>query len=246
MRSRVLHMFGWPIPFSIDARINRAYARSLTRHGPKPQGVFWNSTKPQKARFAALTAAIRADHEKQIGRQQMERQQNGRGQNGRGQHTPAPPVIADIGCGYGALLDYIDTQPSLAGWGYRGIDVTPAMVEACTQRFPERAACFTTGKAPPVAVDYCLVSGTFNLCLINDADRWQRYILESLTPCWHASRRGIALNLLCADKALIRNNIYYASRDGIIAALQQRFGAVSWHPTRQVKHDVTFLITRRN
>ena len=234
-------MFGWPIPFSIDARINRAYARSLTRHGPTPQGVFWNSKKTQIARFAALTAAIRADHEKQIGRQQMERQQNG-----RGQHTPAPPVIADIGCGYGALLDYIDTQPALAGWGYRGIDVTPAMVEACTQRFPERAACFTTGKAPPAAVDYCLVSGTFNLCLINDADRWQRYILESLTPCWHASRRGIALNLLCADKALIRNNIYYASRDGIIAALQQRFGAVSWHPTRQVKHDVTFLITRRN
>ena len=70
-------MFGWPIPFSIDARINRAYARSLTRHGPTPQGVFWNSTKTQKARFAALTAAIRADHEKQIGRQQMERQQNG-------------------------------------------------------------------------------------------------------------------------------------------------------------------------
>ena len=110
-------MFGWPIPFSIDARINRAYARSLTRHGPTPQGVFWNSTKTQKARFAALTAAIRADHEKQIGRQQMERQQNGRGQNERGQHTPAPPVIADIGCGYGALLDYIDTQPALAGWG---------------------------------------------------------------------------------------------------------------------------------
>ena len=224
------------MPFSIDARINRAYARSLTRHGPTPQGVFWNSTKTQKARFAALTAAIRAHHARIL--------ENGRPQTG--QHEPTPPVIADIGCGYGALLDYIDTQPALAGWGYRGIDVTPAMVEACTQRFPERAACFTTGKAPPAAVDYCLVSGTFNLCLINDADRWQRYILESLTPCWHASRRGIALNLLCADKALIRNNIYYASRDGIIAALQQRFGAVSWHPTRQVKHDVTFLITRRN
>ena len=214
-------------PFSIESGVIRAYTDAIGRHGATPQGVFWNSAKSQNARFAALMAMIRAHRAETVG-------------------GTRPPLIADIGCGYGALLDYIDTQPALAGWGYRGIDVTPAMVEACTQRFPERAACFTTGKAPPAAVDYCLVSGTFNLRLINDADRWQRYILESLTPCWHASRRGIALNLLCADKALIRNNIYYASRDGIIAALQQRFGAVSWHPTRQVKHDVTFLITRRN
>jgi SAM-dependent methyltransferase len=109
------------MPFSIDARINRAYARSLTRHGPTPQGVFWNSTKTQKARFAALTAAIRAHHARNI--------ENGRPQTG--QHEPTPPVIADIGCGYGALLDYIDAQPALAGWGYRGIDVTPSMVQAC-------------------------------------------------------------------------------------------------------------------
>ena len=236
MHTRGLHFFGWPMPFSIDARINRAYARSLTRHGPTPQGVFWNSTKTQKARFAALTAAIRAHHARNI--------ENGRPQTG--QHEPTPPVIADIGCGYGALLDYIDAQPALAGWGYRGVDVTPSMVQACKERFPERAACFTTGKVPPATVDYCLVSGTFNLCLISDADRWQRYILDSLASCWKASRHGIALNLLCANKALIRNNIYYAPRDRMITALQQQFGPVSWHPTRQVKHDVTFLITRRD
>jgi hypothetical protein len=119
-------------------------------------------------------------------------------------------------------------------------------VQACKERFPERAECFTTGKVPPATVDYCLVSGTFNLCLISDADRWQRYIFDSLASCWKASRHGIALNLLCANKALIRNNIYYAPRDRMITALQQQFGPVSWHPTRQVKHDVTFLITRRD
>ena len=76
--------------------------------------------------------------------------------------------------------------------------------------------------------------------------RWQRYILDALVPCWRASRHGMVLNLLCAETPTIRNHIFYASRNSMVAALEARFGDVTWHPTRQVKHDVTFLVTRRS
>ena len=222
-----MRLFGSPLPFSIDARINRAYATRLGRHGPTPQGVFWNSQKTQSARFAALLAAISNDQT-------------------TWRRASSTPVIADMGCGYGALLAYMRARPDLAAWTYNGIDITPAMIRACRAQYPDMAARFTIGRAPPVPVDYCLFSGTFNLCLINDPARWQRYILDALIPCWRASGRGMVLNLLCAAIPTIRNHIYYASRDSMVAALETRFGDVIWHPTRHVKHDVTFLVTRRS
>ena len=42
---------------------------------------------------------------------------------------------------------------------------------------------FAVGKLPPSRVDYAVL-GTFNLCLIDDPDRWQRYILDALAGCW--------------------------------------------------------------
>ena len=222
-----MRLFGSPLPFSIDARINRAYAACLGRHGPTPQGVFWNSQKTQSARFAALLAAVSEDQ-------------------ATWQRAGSAPVIADIGCGYGALLAYMRARSGTAAWTYHGIDITPAMIRACRTQYPDMAAQFTIGKAPPVPVDYCLFSGTFNLCLIADPARWQRYILDALVPCWRESRHGMVLNLLCAATPTIRNHIFYASRNSMVAALEARFGAVTWHPTRQVKHDVTFLVTRRS
>ena len=220
-----MSLFRSPMPFSLDARITRAYAACLGQHGPTPQGVFWNSAKTQSARFAALLAAISHAH--------TARQSGG------------APLIADMGCGYGALLGYMRGRPALADWGYRGVDVTPTMIRACRAEFPDIKAHFTIGKAPPMQVDYCLFSGTFNLCLTPDAARWQRYIIDDLAACWQASRHGMAINLLCAREPVIRNNIYYASRDAMVAAFEAKFGNVTSHPTRQVKHDVTFLITRR-
>ena len=221
-----MRLFGSPLPFSIDARINRAYAACLAQHGPTPQGVFWNSQKTQSARFTALLAAV--SHDQNLWQQDGD-----------------TPVIADMGCGYGALLAHMRARPVLAVWTYHGIDMTPAMIRACRTKYPDMAAQFTIGKTPPVPVDYCLFSGTFNLCLINDPVRWQQYILDALIPCWRASRYGMVLNLLCAATPTIRNHIYYASRDIMVAALKTRFGDVTWYPTRQVKHDVTFKVTRR-
>ena len=117
-------------PFSIEAGVNRAYAGSLARHGPSPQGVFWNSAKSQTSRFAALLAAIR-------------RHRAATGDN------PVPPVIADIGCGYGAILDYLSTHEAYTGWRYLGLDINPAMIRACHERFPGRRASFRVGGMPP-------------------------------------------------------------------------------------------------
>ena len=206
-------------PFSVDSGLSRAYRRALSRHGATPQGVFWNSSKSQTARFAALLGAV-ADH---AGRRN--------------------PSIADIGCGYGPMLDYMWDRPQYRSWHYAGIDITRAMIAEARRRHPQDAARFAVGKLPLSRVDYAVFSGTFNLCLIDDLNRWQRYILDSLSACWPRCRHGMALNLLCRRETAVEASIFYAVEVDMTAALQ-RFGRVEAKPTRGLKHDVTFLVTR--
>ena len=208
-------------PFSIEAGVNRAYALSLARHGPRPQGVFWNSAKSQTSRFAALLAAIRR-HRAKTG------------------DNPVPPVIADIGCGYGALLDYLSTHEAYTGWRYLGLDINPAMIRSCHERFPGRRANFCVGGMPPEPVDYALFSGTFNLCMIDDPEDGGVYPGQLRLPA--GLQVGMVVNLLCRRRMAISNNIFYAEREDILERLRNRFGSVEAFDTPGQRHDVTFLI----
>ena len=211
-------------PFSIEAGLNRAYGRALSRHGATAQGVFWNSPKSQRARFSALLGLVASHAASRAG-------------------PDAAPSVADIGCGYGAMLSFMQDRPQIGSWPYLGFDINPDMIAAARQRLPHAAARCKVGKLPPSQVDYALFSGTFNLCLINDPVRWQRYILESLAACWPLCRHGMALNLLCQREARVTANIYYADQQAMMAALR-RFGQVQAVPTKGVKQDVTFLVSR--
>ena len=212
------------LPGSIEAGLNRAYGSSLRHHGASPQAVFWNSRKSQEARFAALLAMVNRDL----------------AAAGRGRTAPA---IADIGCGYGAMLDYMRARPGLSSWDYHGVDINAAMIRACRTRFAVEKGRFTLARTPATAVDYAVFSGTFNLCLIADADRWPDYIMDCLAGCWPQCRRGMALNLLCRKQTGVTNRIYYGDHDAMLAAFG-RFGRAGSMPTPGVRHDVTFLVTR--
>lgn len=210
-------------PFSIESGVIRAYTDAIGRHGATPQGVFWNSAKSQNARFAALMAMIRAHRAETVG-------------------GTRPPLIADIGCGYGALYDYMRGRRDFDGWGYAGLDISPAMIRACQQRFASEAARFHLGATPRQPVDYALFSGTFNLCMIDDVGRWQRYILDQLSACLPHCRHGMVLNLLCRRRMTISNNIFYADRDAILAEMRRHFGDIRVADTPGLKYDTTFFI----
>jgi len=214
------------LPGSIEAGLNRAYGRSLRHHGASPQAVFWNSRKSQEARFASLLAAVNRDVLA----------------TGR---VGSLPVIADVGCGYGAMLDYMRARPGLSSWGYHGVDINAAMIRECRTRFAADKHRFTLSRTPPVAVDYAVLSGTFNLCLTGDEEGWPAYIMDCLAGCWPHCRRGMALNLLCRKQTGVSNRIYYADQNAMLASLG-RFGRVDSMATPGVKHDVTFLVIRQS
>ena len=144
---------------SYERQLNRAYRNRLASMGNTAQGVFWRSQSSQFARFNALLSLVH----------QL-----------RGDK---PTTIADIGCGYGAMLDFINASSNFQHIEYRGVDINRAMIAACHKKFPQQTGIFSVGSKPHDMVDFCLFSGTFNLTHSDDPAMWNNYIFSSLTRC---------------------------------------------------------------
>lgn len=206
---------------ALERKLNRAYKDRLAALGPAPKGVFWLNQSTQIARFDALLDLVATV-------------------------TPvANTSIADIGCGYGAMLEFLQKTPRYQHFHYIGVDINRAMISSCTHRFPEQKQLFFVGKQPPSLVDFCVFSGTFNLCHTMNTSLWFDYIFANLQSCWQRSRYGLVLNLLCAPQTQIKNQIFYSDRQKFIANACQIFGPTTARSTPHLTGDVTFLISRR-
>ena len=151
---------------ALERQLSRAYRNRLAGYGPTAAGVFWRSSSSQIARFDALLGLA---HQVSW-------------------HHPIS--IADIGCGYGAMLDFILQQPSYRRTDYQGVDINPAMITACRQRHTGMAAKFLVGKQPLNLVDFCLFSGTFNLTHGANPDLWLDYIFTICLPALQKADKG--------------------------------------------------------
>ena len=204
-----------------ERQLNRAYRNRLASKGNTAQGVFWRSQSSQFARFDALLSLV---HQLRGGK---------------------PTSVADIGCGYGAMLDFISASPTFRQIDYQGVDINRAMIAACKQKFPYQTGIFSTGNKPSTMVNFCLFSGTFNLTHSHDPTMWNDYIFTCLDRCMKQAQYGLILNLLCAPKAKIQKQIFYASRTAFIQRAEAHFGPTHAQSTRHVAGDVTFVITRK-
>ncbi len=205
---------------ALERKLNRAYRDRLADLGPTPNGVFWRNESTQIARFDALLNLVATV-------------------------TPVTnPMLGDIGCGYGAMLNFVQNTPRYQNFHYNGIDINPAMINSCKQKFPDQKHLFFVGKYPPSPVDFCVFSGTFNLCYTTDISLWQEYVFANLQQCWQRSRYGLVLNLLCGPKTKIMNQIFFAERQTFITAASRMFGPTHARSTPHVAGDVTFLIAK--
>ena len=205
---------------ALERKLKRAYKDRLAAIGPTPKGVFWRNESTQIARFDALLDLVASV-------------------------TPVVnPTLVDVGCGYGAMLDFVQKTPRYQNFHYIGIDINRAMINSCKQKFPDQKHLFFVGKHPPSPVDFCVFSGTFNLCHTTNVSLWNEYMFTNLQQCWQRSRYGIALNLLCGPKTKITNQIFYAERQRFITAASRIFGPTHGRSTPHVADDVTFFIAK--
>jgi SAM-dependent methyltransferase len=177
--------------------IGRYYSDKLAAHGATPRGVDWNGAESQRLRFAQLARIC---------------------------GTNARFSLNDIGCGYGALLDYLCALGKECD--YLGVDISEAMIAKAGELHRGKPGCrFLAGETADRAADYSVASGIFNVRLTAADDAWLAHMLRTLDRIDAGSRRGFAFNCLTkhSDPDRMQDYLYYADPGALLDHCRTRY-----------------------
>jgi SAM-dependent methyltransferase len=160
-----------------DANLSRIYtgiaayySAKVARFGTTPNGVDWTCQATQEMRFVQLLKLC---------------------------DLASPCSLNDLGCGYGALIAYLERRHGDCAVDYLGIDVSAAMVRRARQLWRDRRdTAFALGHASPRIADYAVASGIFNVAQDEPRPDWERFIAASLDDLHRTTRRGFAVNFM--------------------------------------------------
>ena len=119
--------------------------------------------------------------------------------------------LNDLGCGYGALYDFLINEAE--NFSYAGVDVSENMIRAAEQRYKDKSqARFVLSSEPDQIADYGVASGIFNVRLGRLDDEWRAYLEATLDVLDKSSRIGFSFNCLTSysDPTKMRDYLYYA------------------------------------
>lgn len=186
---------GATVPDLLD-EVARYYSAKLAEHGETARGVDWNGEESQFLRFIQLARII--DKTEDF-------------------------TINDLGCGYGALYDFLKAR--FSSFNYLGCDISQQMIEAATNRLAGEAVCFHVGAEPAEPADFGIASGIFNVRLDWPKEDWQPYMESTLDIMDRTSRRGFAFNCLTSysDIDRMRPQLFYADPGAMFDLCKRRY-----------------------
>jgi SAM-dependent methyltransferase len=177
--------------------VSAYYSEKIAQHGNTPQGVDWNGEVGQVQRFAELSKIIA---------------------------NPNAFSVADIGCGYGALFDYIEAR--YQDFSYLGVDISQSMINAATARLaPHQNQRLIIGHEADIETDYAIASGIFNVRLDKSDSMWLDYIIQTLDAMNRTSTSGFSFNCLTSysDGDKKRDYLYYADPCQLFDICKKRY-----------------------
>jgi SAM-dependent methyltransferase len=187
------------------------YAGSLAEHGTASQAVGWRDEAQQRLRFDRLFEVVEPD--------------------------ARAVTVNDLGCGYGAMLDYLDERLGSELAAYRGYDISPEMLAAARARVDDPRAEFVEAARATSPADYSFAGGTFNVKLDATDEEWGAYVADAVRGLAGASTRGFAFNLLTHEVDWREPQLFYADPApfvelcrtlGFEPRLRERYGLYEW------------------
>lgn len=167
-------------------KISDYYTCKIDKYGQTSLGVDWNSIESQYLRFEQLCKVL-DKYENNIS-------------------------IIDLGCGYGALFDYLNERYCLTS--YLGVDVSEKMIESAIIRYKSMInARFIKNNKPDIVADFCLASGIFNVRLDISDSEWLDYIVSTIDIMNKNCSLGFSFNCLTSysDEDKKQDYLYYAN-----------------------------------
>lgn len=173
------------------------YSSKLAKHGETPSGVDWNGEESQVLRFDQLRKVI---------------------------SQPANFSLNDLGCGYGALYDFMTLH--YKDFTYNGFDVSRDMIRAAEVRFTNNPRLsFSVAAKPSEMSDYGIASGIFNVRLSQSDYEWRSYLEATLEVLDRTSRLGFSFNCLTSYSDLDKkcDYLYYADPCTLFDLCKRRY-----------------------
>lgn len=183
------------------------YERCLDRYGATPKGVDWPSVPDLEIRFATLLSLL------------------------EGTAAESRPVVLDLGCGTGLLLDYLRATGRLDSVEYQGIDLSPAMVTAARARWPGHdISCrdVVSDPLPERSVDFVIMNGVLTEKQTLSHEAMVAIAQELVVAAFTAARVGVAFNAMSRHVDWQRPDLFHWGFDELSAFLRER---VSRHYT---------------
>lgn len=182
---------------TILCEVAEYYTSKLAEHGDTPRGVDWNGNESQELRFEQLCKII---------------------------NTSVDFSINDLGCGYGALYDYLAYR--YQKFNYNGLDISENMIVSAEQRNKDNLnASFFISSEPNKKSDYGIASGIFNVRMNRTDDEWLSYLEATLDVLDRTSKLGFAFNCLTSysDEDKMRDYLYYANPGALFDLCKRRY-----------------------
>lgn len=183
---------------SLLAEVRSFNDDQLKQHGHTPQGVGWNGVDAQLTRFEQVLKVLPPGAEQLVS-------------------------LNDIGCGYGALLEYLADRGQSVD--YRGFEVSEQMLARAKDLHSQSPTLTFKAFEQLAPADYSIASGIFGLSFSHSPDAWQKYVLDTLDLFDQNSVRGFAFNMLTsysdADKK--RAELHYADPCVIFDLCKRRY-----------------------
>ena len=204
----------------IEKRLKKAYSSKYSIHGANPKSVFWKNEFTQDLRLELIINTLQNSYNLQ--------------------HTS----FLDIGCGYGRLLQKMSEHNLLRNSKYYGIDINEDFINFCKGQYILKNVNFYNKSVLPFNVDFTIMSGTYNLCTLNNLSIWEEYVCQSLSKNWGKTNVAMIFNLLVKNEKVIKDRLYYTNKSWIKRFCEQNLGFTSITKNKLLPNDIMIFVQR--
>jgi|SRR6185295_12061001 len=187
-----------PVGPSAWEAIVRHYEACLAAHGATPRGADWPNGADLAGRFATMLGPVLKNANR--------------------------PVLLDLGCGPGLLLDYLAATGGVDRVRYRGIDLSPAMVEAARARWPAQEFSCHDILANPLAdqsVDFVVMNGVLTERVSLSVEVMTSLAEALVAAAFRSARLGVVFNVMNAHVDWQRNDLFHWPFDQLAGFLKR-------------------------
>jgi len=204
-----------------EREIAATFNSRFEAYGPTPEASLWFNKSRQLARFSKLTEAI------------VSRVSNNE------------VTIGDVGCGYGAFLDYLAKHNSEIRFKYYGYDIADRVIAYCSKNLQTANATFWHRSRPTRKADFHVMSGTYNYTPNMGVGSWRSYMRDEIKYIFSATNKCIVFNLMLADKAYIsKSSIFYEEMEHFLSFCRKELGETTILEHPLLRLEKTFCIEK--